>query len=60
MGHVLMENRHGLVVDGDLTGTAEREPNARAHSGLRSVHKLYDTKGFVAVRHQGDPACGTE
>ena len=26
MGHVLMENRHGLVVDGDLTeasGTAE-------------------------------------
>ena len=28
MGHVLMENRHGLVVDGDLTeasGTAERD-----------------------------------
>ena len=39
MGHVLMENRHGLVVDGDLTeasGTAERDtavwPNARAHA----------------------------
>ena len=28
MGHVLMENRHGLVVDGDLTeasGTAVRD-----------------------------------
>ena len=52
MGHVLMENRHGLVVDGDLTeasGTAERDtavdcwPNARAHSGLRSVATSFTT-----------------
>ena len=71
MGHVLMENRHGLVVDGDLTeasGTAERDTavdmlaERRAHSGLRSV--------ATSLRHQrlccgtsptqGDPACGTE
>ena len=53
MGHVLMENRHGLVVDGDLTeasGTAERDtavdmdwPNARADSGLRSVATSFTT-----------------
>ena len=49
MGHVLMENR--LVVDGDLTAV-ECWPNARAHSGLRSVAKLYDTKGFVAELRQ--------
>ena len=37
MGHVLMENRHGLVVDGDLTkasGTAERDDAARLPAGL--------------------------
>lgn len=57
LGHVLMENRHGLVVDTRLTlatGTAEREaalemaaglPNARATLG---ADKAYDTRGFVA------------
>ena len=56
-----MENRHGLVVDGDLTeasGTAERDtaalicmravPNASGHTAdYVGGDKLYDTKGFA-------------
>jgi hypothetical protein len=58
-GHVLMENRHGLVVDGILTppaGTAERETavemvgrvpsNGRVTLG---ADKGYDSREFVAV-----------
>jgi transposase len=58
MGHVLMENRNGLVVDAELTqatGTAEREAalkmlaqipkSARATVG---ADKGYDTRDFVA------------
>jgi transposase len=57
MGHVLMENRHGLVVDGRLTqatGDAEREA-AREMAGNIPGHgratlggdKAYDTARFV-------------
>jgi IS5 family transposase len=58
MGHVLMENRHGLVVDAELTsatGTAERETalkmlTRRSGSGAVTVgaDKGYDTRDFVA------------
>jgi transposase len=59
MGHVLMENRHGLVVDAALTiatGTAEREA-AIAMIGDLPVgdrvtlggDKAYDTRDFVAA-----------
>jgi transposase len=58
MGHVLMENRNGLLVDLELTeatGTAEREA-ARALLGRRrgrrritvGADKAYDTQDFVA------------
>lgn len=58
MGHVLMENRHGLVVDGALTpatGTAERdqalamvaERPGRCRITL-GADKNYDTREFVA------------
>jgi transposase len=57
MGHVLMENRHGLVVDGCLThakGDAEREAAremAETIPGNRRVtlggDKAYDTADFV-------------
>jgi transposase len=57
MGHVLMENRHGLVVDATLTlatGTAEREAALRMAAtipGLRQAtlgaDKAYDTQDFV-------------
>lgn len=57
MGHVLMENRNGLVVDSRLTigsGTAEREAacamvDALGGSKRRSVgaDKAYDVAGFV-------------
>ena len=58
LGHVLMENRHGLVVQARATratGTAERETAVamlRAHRvGLGctvGADKAYDTRGFVA------------
>lgn len=59
MGHVLMENRHGLAVNGSLTmaaGTAEREaahkmvkalPNRRRKHPTVGADKAYDTKDFV-------------
>lgn len=59
MGHVLMENRHGLVYDGCLTlatGTAEREagkalvkriPHRRNHRVTVGADKNYDTRKFV-------------
>jgi transposase len=58
MGHVLMENRHGLVVDTRLThatGTAEREAAAAMVDDIDGAHRVtvggdkgYDTKQFVA------------
>lgn len=59
MGHVLMENLHGLVYDGCLTlatGMAEREagkalvkriPNRRNHRVTVGADKGYDTRKFV-------------
>jgi transposase len=59
MGHVLMENRHGLAVDvlvTHATGTAEREaaltmldrrPTPQRH-GTLGADKAYDTQDFVA------------
>jgi IS5 family transposase len=59
MGHVMMENRHGLAVDTRLTlatGTAEREAAlamAEARPGNRRItvgaDKAYDAAGFVAA-----------
>jgi transposase len=56
-GHVLMENRHGLVVDVDLTqatGTAERDTALDILEGVRRSRRLtvgadkgYDTQDFV-------------
>ncbi len=58
MGHALIENRHGLVVDARLTqatGTAERESALEMVAERPGRHritvggdKLYDTQGFVA------------
>lgn len=58
LGHVLMENRHGLVVDGRVTpatGFAEREQalamiaqRPGQHRLTLGADKLYDTKDFVA------------
>ena len=66
MGHALMENRHGLLVDFQLTqatGTAERDavPELIEQARERGFHprtlagdKGYDTKDFVAdVRELG-------
>jgi transposase len=56
-GHVLMENRHGLVVDAALTlatGTAERDAAAAMLTTIPTrrratlgADKAYDTRGFV-------------
>ena len=58
LGHVLMENRNGLVVATTLTkatGTAEREAALAMVEGLDSRHRItvgadkaYDTADFVA------------
>jgi IS5 family transposase len=57
MGHVLMENRHGLVVSSSLTmatGTAEREAAMAMIEGLPHLQgitlgadKFYDQRAFV-------------
>lgn len=58
MGHVLMENRHGLIVDAALTpatGTAERDAaltmmgrQSRRHRATLGADKGYDVADFVA------------
>jgi len=58
-GNVLIENRHGLVVEADLrqaTGTAEREAAASMAENLGNTDRVtmaadkgYDTKDFVAA-----------
>jgi len=58
MGHVLMENRNGLVVDARLThatGTAEREAAVAMVEAIPGRHRItvgadkaYDTADFVA------------
>jgi transposase len=61
-GHVLMENRNGIVVDAMLTpatGTAERDAAEAMAEGLTrgstiGADKAYDTRGFVsALRSRG-------
>jgi len=66
MGHALMENRNGLVIDFEVTaatGTAERETAVRQvdeakQDGFRPVtlggDKNYDTKNFVANMRERD------
>jgi transposase len=58
MGHVVMENRNGLVVDASVTlatGTAEREAAEAMIGEMPAGHRItvgadkaYDTAGFVA------------
>ena len=58
MGHLLMENRHGLIVDALLspaTGTAEREAalvmlarQSGRHRATLGADKGYDAAGFAA------------
>ncbi|TSE31408.1 Transposase DDE domain protein [Tepidimonas thermarum] len=59
MGHILMENRNGLIVDVEIThasGTAEREAalvmlGRRSNTNKRitvAADKGYDTKDFIA------------
>ena len=57
-GHVLMDNRHALIVDCKVTqavGTGERDAAKAMAAGLAGAHqktlgadKNYDTRGFVA------------
>jgi transposase len=59
MGHLLMENRHGLIVDATLTlatGTAEREAalamlarQPGRHRATLGADKAYDVADFVAA-----------
>ena len=72
MGHLLMENRHGLVVDARLSqayGTAARDTAVAMIGDLRGRHpitlgadKAYDVASFVASLRdpKGDPACSPE
>ena len=58
MGHLLMENRHGLIVDTMLThatGTAEREPALAMLERMDGRHRItlaadktYDVSDFIA------------
>jgi len=59
MGHALMENRHGLLVDGrvsEASGTAERDAAAAMAAAVPGRHRMtiagdkgFDTTGFVAA-----------
>ncbi|MDA8089175.1 MAG: IS5 family transposase [Nitrospiraceae bacterium] len=62
MGHVLMENRNGLIINTELTlatGTAEREAAEKMVEGVPGSHRItvagdknYDTKGFVEAMRE--------
>jgi transposase len=59
MGHALMENRHGLIVDSRVSeahGTAERDEAEGMVAGVPGRHRItlggdkgFDTTGFVAA-----------
>ena len=61
MGHALMENRHGLIINGrvsEANGTAERDLAATMLAELPGRHRItvggdkgFDTAGFVAALH---------
>jgi transposase len=65
MGHLLMENRHGLIVDAlvsEPSGTAEREAGltmlsrqAGRHRATLGADKAYDTADFVAQTRALNP-----
>ena len=63
-GHLLMENRHGLLVDVALnpaTGTAERDAALKMTADLKprsslGADKAYDTFGFVAALRERNPS----
>lgn len=58
MGHALMENRHGLIVDGrvsEASATAERDEAAAMVEAVPGRHPItlggdkgYDSRNFVA------------
>jgi transposase len=62
MGHALMENRHGLLVDGrvsEASGTAERDVAAAMAAEVPGRHRItvagdkgFDTAGFVAAMRE--------
>jgi transposase len=62
IGHALMENRHGLVVDGrvsEASGTAERDEAAAMLAAVPGRHPLtvggdkgFDTAGFVKAARE--------
>ncbi len=72
LGHLLMENRHGFIVEGQATqatGTAEREAALAMFEELPGAgrktlgaDKAYDTAGFVADLRDREvtPACGAK
>ena len=72
LGHVVMENRHALVVDTRLTlatGTAEREAALEMVAARPGNHRItlgadkaYDVAGFVgrSAAVQRDAACGAK
>jgi transposase len=59
LGHVLTENRHGLIIDAlvtHATGTAERDAAGAMIADLPDTHRVtvagdknYDTQGFVRL-----------
>jgi hypothetical protein len=71
-GHVLMDNRHALIVDCKVTqatGTGERDAakamaadRPGAHQKTLGADKNYDTRGFVAEmrQHRRDAPRGAE
>jgi transposase len=62
MGHALMENRHGLLVDGrvsEASGTAERDGAVALTAGIPGRHRItvggdkgFDTTSFVAAMRE--------
>jgi len=64
MGHLLMENRNGLVVDARVsqaTGTAERDVAMEMVKGRGNRHRVtvgadrnYDTKGFIRAMRKAN------
>ncbi len=63
-GHLLMEDRHGLVVDAQVSqvkGTVEREAGIGRVEVLPGTHRVtmgadknHDTKSFVAALQRAD------
>ena len=62
MGHAMMENRHGLIIDGrvsEASGTAERDEAVAMLAAVPGRHpvtvggdKGFDTAGFVAATRE--------